>query len=339
MFQGLSRFVRRLRLRARLKNRHWAEAFLQYSCWPVHAHVDAQTEQLIFEDSGLRLDKTQAFLLPSEPFAKDLAAQGACFGRSDAGEISVTLNNLRFLIQISQDIAFLHDIFFDGSYNIQLPPSLKKRILWDIGMNVGFASLFFARDECFEAVFGYEPFPETFQQAQRHFALNPEFSSKITAVNKGLGDTEEILSVRYNTEIRGSLSTFSDLSPGALDGHRETVEIEDAASALRRILAQYPDREIIVKMDCEGAEYKILPALHQAGLLPAITALMIEWHGEGLGQLEQILIANNFVLFSSRSNHGFLGYIYAVQVSSKTAGVAQAAGNLAALPSQSKESG
>ena len=313
MFQFLIKIVRRKRIFARLKNRVWTEAYLQYSCWPEHVHIDPQTEQLTFDDSGLCLDKTQAHLLPFQALAKNLAACGACFGRSEAGKITVTFGDLHFLVQIDQDLAFLNDVFYQGSYNIRLPHSHKKRVLWDIGMNVGFASLFFAHQEDFEAVVGYEPFPETYREAERHFTLNPIYSGKITAINKGIGDKNETLSIGYKAEIRGNLSALEDLSFGALDGQRETVVIENAATALRRVLEQYPNREIIVKMDCEGAEHKILPALHQAGLLNAITALMIEWHGEGKDQLEEILTANNFVLFSSLSAPGLLGYIYAVQ--------------------------
>ena len=312
MFQSLIKLIRRRRIWARLRNRDWTEAFLQYSCWPEHVSIDAQTELLTFGDSGLCLDKTQAHLLPFQTLAKNLAAHGACFERNSAGQAVVTINNLHFLVQIDQDLAFLNDVFYQGSYNIRLPRTNKKRIVWDIGMNVGFASLFFARDEDIEAVFGYEPFPKTFQEAEANFALNPVYRSKINAINKGIGDKDETLSIGYKTEIRGNLSALEDLSSGALNGQRETVVIETATAALREILERYPEREIIVKMDCEGGEHKILPALDQSGLLSVITALMIEWHGEGTSNLEEILTANNFILFSTLSSPNVLGYIYAV---------------------------
>lgn len=313
MLPDLRRLVRRVRLRARLKDRFWAEAYFREACWPHHASVDRLTGCLLLEDSGLSLGRAETALLPSQTFAHDLAAQGAQFGRNETGEITVNINGLSFLVQIRQDISFLHDVFVDRSYGIHLPPSPKKRIVWDIGMNVGFASLFFARDEGFEAVFGYEPFPETYRQARKHLEMNPTFSQKITAVNKGVGDRDETLTAGYDKDSRGSLSAFGGTAQGTPGGRGEAVEIESAPRALRHILAQYPGREIIVKMDCEGGEHRILPALHEAGLLPALKALMIEWHGEGTGRLEEILTQNNFVLFTSRSGDGSLGYIFAVQ--------------------------
>ncbi len=40
--------------------------------------------------------------------------------------------------------------------------------------------------------------------------------------------------------------------------------------------------EIVLKLDCEGAEYELLPYVHEDGSDALLSLLLVEWHGEPL---------------------------------------------------------
>lgn len=309
--KNLIQFAQHQKLLRNLKNDFWARAYAQYSLWPNQVHVEPKTGFLRLEGSDLQLDQTQSAFLPALQYAQSLVKHGGLFKRSTDGEITFEIDELFFLIQIPQDLDILYEVFSCGCYRLKLPPSQEKCVLWDIGMNVGIASLYFARQKAIEAVIGYEPFNLTFRQAERQFAFNPSFCSKITAVNRGIGAKNEVLSVAYDLQNRGSLSVF-DLPEGQQGALREKVEIDDAALVLQGIIERYPGRHIIVKMDCEGGEHRILPALSQAKLLPSIKALILEWHGPDSQRLEQLLTENGFSFFSISVLANTQGYIYAL---------------------------
>ena len=66
-------------------------------------------------------------------------------------------------------------------------------------------------------------------------------------------------------------------TPGGLPG---SIALRNAADIVapfaRRAAAEGLD--LVVKMDCEGSEFPIFDALQERGLLPSITAMVIEWH-------------------------------------------------------------
>jgi FkbM family methyltransferase len=64
--------------------------------------------------------------------------------------------------------------------------------------------------------------------------------------------------------------------------------------------------EIIVKMDIEGAEYKIIPALACKSLLPRIDQLFIEIHGSMSGHT----ISDTNILINTIYRHGLSPYLW-----------------------------
>mmetsp|Transcript_7101 Transcript_7101/g.8194 ORF Transcript_7101/g.8194 Transcript_7101/m.8194 type:complete len:355 (+) Transcript_7101:310-1374(+) len=65
-------------------------------------------------------------------------------------------------------------------------------------------------------------------------------------------------------------------------GKKVTVRSLNFAKILEEI-PQEPKPYIVVKMDIEGAEYKVLPALLTSGQICKIDYLIIEWHSHKLG--------------------------------------------------------
>ena len=62
------------------------------------------------------------------------------------------------------------------------------------------------------------------------------------------------------------------------DAIEEKVHILNATNVLNEIALENVERNLIVKMDCEGSEYQILKKWFDDTMLPRISILMLEWH-------------------------------------------------------------
>ena len=179
----------------------------------------------------------------------------------------------------------------------------------DIGQNIGTASLYLAQRENIRHIYGFEPFKETFFQAQVNFMNNPEYSKKISSFNYGLGSRNEEIEVHYNREMPGSMSTTHDRFSG---GDLQKVSIKDASEVLTPIFQKHEER-VLCKIDCEGAEKEILASLEASGLLERIHVFLMEWHYEAPDYLITLLVRNGFTVFFEHVVRNELGFIRAIR--------------------------
>ncbi len=105
-----------------------------------------------------------------------------------------------------------------------------------------------------------------------------------------------------------------EFTPARDDLHLERIELHDAAVALAPIFADYPDANIVLKMDCEGSEYGIFKNLEAAGLLGRFQAIMLEWHKEGPRALRDALERHGYAVFTFGDRPSPVGVLYAVNV-------------------------
>ena len=174
-------------------------------------------------------------------------------------------------------------------------------------------------------VHAFEPFRDTFDRAAANLALNPALAAKISAHNVGVSDRDE--------DAEFTVFDFPDSGGRAarnVDGGRPVhIVTRDAAAVLGPIIAAAAarGRDVIVKVDCEGAEFAIFPSLEAAGLLERITAFMVEWHSvfEGKTQADLIgpLTRAGFVAFDLTSKP-VNGFFYAVRAASPTGPIVSA---------------
>ena len=113
--------------------------------------------------------KKHFFLLEGFIYLRALLADGLNLSFENE-KIILSNQTFSFNILTSEEIFKLHEIFHLNMYNFSLP---HKSILIDIGMNVGFGSLYFASKPSIEKVFSYEIFPETYKLAIQNIDLNP----------------------------------------------------------------------------------------------------------------------------------------------------------------------
>lgn len=195
------------------------------------------------------------------------------------------------------DLFLINEIFVEKCYQFKLPPNRKVKVI-DIGLNVGIASLYFASLPYVEEIYGFEPFKPTFDLAVKNLSINTELASKIKIENFGLGNREKIEKIPYNMDNPGlNKSNFKDDGMEKLN-IKEMVTIKTAINEIDHILDKNPNKNFIIKIDTEGAEYEIIDSIFSKKLNERIIGFMIEWHNEGPVQIENCLLNTNFKLFS-----------------------------------------
>ncbi len=234
----------------------------------------------------------------------------------DAGIIT-TPQGVKIDISDTADhpLYLIKEVFLKSEYNLNIE---RESILIDIGMNRAAASLLFATNKNIKKIYAYEPFKPTFESAKRNFQLNPQLSKKINAFNFGLGKAETTLELPYMANATGGMSTAYDVCKGAKNVKKEIVAIKDAAEELASILEENKDKHIIVKCDCEGAEFEIFERLNEKGIVSMIDVVMMEYHFEKPDGLINIFTENGFAAQTKiGSRKSKTGYIYAVRMAEK----------------------
>lgn len=228
--------------------------------------------------------------------------------------IITTPEGIRIDISNTPDhpLYLVKEVFVKSEYNLNLR---KESVLIDIGMNRAAASLLFASNQYIQKIYAYEPFKPTFEQAQKNLELNSQLSQKITAFNVGLGRKEATLERPYQSTGTGGMSTTHDVCKGQKNTTRETVVIKDAAKEIASILGENKNRYVIVKCDCEGAEFEIFERLKEENIVGRISVVIMEYHFQKPDRLVDILVENGFVVqVRAGSRKARTGYIYAVKM-------------------------
>jgi len=184
----------------------------------------------------------------------------------------IEISQIKIYIKNIEDFQLIDEVFFRNIYNFV--PQRDVCVL-DIGMNVGFASLYFATMDYVKTVYSFEPFRAPFERALENFDLNPGLRAKIKPCPYGLGDGTRSLSVRYDAS-----QTIGTSIRGHRAGEETPILIRDIAEVMTEVIpeARSKNLDLVVKMDCEGSEFAICERLDEAGLLNQIRVFMIEWH-------------------------------------------------------------
>jgi FkbM family methyltransferase len=163
-------------------------------------------------------------------------------------------------------------------------------------------------------VFAFEPFKPTFDLAKKNLARNKNLSKKIKIFNYGLENKDRTTSMSYNSELPGSMSSVNNNFQKQKSLKQESIQLKKASLVLAPIINKFSDKyKIFLKIDCEGAEYKILADLFKAKLLDKVEVIILEYH---LGKLQQLIDLCNkcgFFVFVERLT-GRQGLIKAVRI-------------------------
>lgn len=201
------------------------------------------------------------------------------------------------------------EIWYNEEYNLN---TSKESIVIDIGMNAGFATLFFAQKDFVKKVYAFEPDKIMYEKAVNNINLNAHIKDKIVTANVACSneDKKEI----YVVNPIESAGIAKRRGKKLTDVKQIEVACVDSAKVLGTIIDNHYGREkILIKCDCEGAEYEIFFRLEEMGYFEKIDAVVMEWHADRRKEIENIFIRNDYTYMIYNNPGRTFGKCYAIK--------------------------
>ena len=162
----------------------------------------------------------------------------------------------------TNDLSVAHEVFVQQIYQPRLTNARDDvRLVVDVGANVGYSVIYFARLFPEAKIIAIEPNPVNLKVLTRNVELN------------GLQNRVSILKVAAGT----SDGTAYLVDRGAASFTTADVVVSSVKVSVADIFKQFAGERIdVLKIDCEGAEYPIVMDDRFAALQAA--TLLLEWH-------------------------------------------------------------
>jgi len=172
----------------------------------------------------------------------------------------------------SSDVEVIYKILLKGGRKAEyfVPESAAPRVIWDVGANIGAATLYFAERFPAAEIHCFEPVQSNFAVLEKNIAGAPRIRAHRVALGAKCGELE--ISASANARNFGG---FSFLYDGAAAVPVERVPMR---TPQEMIAAGVPAPDFI-KIDVEGAEYDILTAFPPE-LLARVRWLVGELHSK-----------------------------------------------------------
>jgi FkbM family methyltransferase len=191
-------------------------------------------------------------------------------------------NGLRFVY--AQGV-FAVEQFLEQPYGIT---DVKGRDVVDIGAFNGDSAIYFAWKGA-KRVIAFEPIPTNYNAATENIRLNG--IQNIEIFNEAIGLSEGELGIEEN--MPGGNYDLADLPCLNQSSERgKSVRVR----AFATLVGDFKLEDAVLKMDCEGCEYEILPNIGNELLLP-FNQIILEYHGRyqhGPDELEERLTKSGF---------------------------------------------
>ncbi|WOI23091.1 FkbM family methyltransferase [Nonlabens ulvanivorans] len=229
-----------------------------------------------------------------------------------AGVDLVRLDGFEFNIKTDEEYYILNEVFYEDCYNLTLP---SNSVFFDIGLNVGITSIYFARKVEVNAIYSFEPVLETFDDAKINIGLNNDAKSKTTIFNFGLGRDTKKVNFNYNPEFKGSVGVIKSHNIESSGDKNQVVEVDivNATECLEPLIQKHKDETKILKIDCEGGEFEIIQNLFESQLINQFQIILVEWHQRSPKSIINQLKKSNFAIHE-KSVSSALGMIYAFKI-------------------------
>ena len=182
----------------------------------------------------------------------------------------------------------IEEIFARDGYSLPQLDQFKEFVVFDIGMNRGYASLKFANYDSCKAVYGFEIDNDTYNFAIENFNLNPELSHKIKPHRFGLSNENTHVDLYTLPGYDGVTTTELEFTNVQAEWLREKEnmkikkgKVKEAGSVISDIIENNKIKSnIVLKIDTEGSEVKIIDNLISKGVLDKVDLVMGEGHLE-----------------------------------------------------------
>ena len=216
--------------------------------------------------------------------------------------------NGRKIIEIHNGPKFYLDSIYVGSiweafikkiHAVDNSKSLKDKVVFDVGANVGDTALFYANEGA--KVYSFEPIKAHYDAMIENLSLNPKLSKNIITINGAIGK-DEIL--KFFQDSREEISFGASFVFNHHGKNVKTVEVQ--GYSIETILSKYQISKIdLLKMDCKGCEFFM-----SNKYLDKVSALKIEYgaydKNHKLEDLLKILKDNGFNHLIFQHNPNFV---------------------------------
>jgi FkbM family methyltransferase len=243
---------------------------------------------------------------------KLISAPGSAFSMTQEG-LLYSLQGKHLLLTDWNDIFIAVDNFVDFDYGFVLPEA-DSVLVFDVGANIGDTALVFATMQQVDKVYSFEPLPSIYARMQNNLRFNPDIAFKIKSFNYGLGVKDEAVDISYPSAC-GYCATVSEKWHDDVEQKTtETMQIRDACPVIAELLHNtLSETRLVLKMDCEGAEFFLIPHLAAHGMLNKFSAVLMEFHRPDPAPLVTVLKQQGFTVFFSGSLVGITGRLYAAK--------------------------
>jgi FkbM family methyltransferase len=220
----------------------------------------------------------------------------------------ICFDKIRFVTRIgSLDETIINEVWKSGMYSTFLGESFSKSVIIDVGAHIGGFSLMAAHKHPNSIIYCYEPHPDNFNLLKANIALNG-FEDRIHPFQLALAENT-INKTLYlhsgdNTGMHSIIKSWS-----AWHNKRPQAEINTIAVKCTTLKSVFESNNIktcyFLKMDCEGAETKILTHASNK-LLSRIRCISMETHSSRSikSPMETIITESQrrFLFFYLRAN-------------------------------------
>ena len=173
----------------------------------------------------------------------------------------------------SSDPEVIYKILLKGGKKAEyyVPEGFYPKVIWDIGANIGAASLYFSERFPQAEIHCFEPVPENYAMIERNIGC----VSMIRAHMFALGANEGTLEI-HASDVSRNFGGFSFHDAGTAQTQTLTVQVRTPRGVIEDGIASAPD---LIKIDVEGAEHDILTAF-EPQVLARVGWIIGELHGE-----------------------------------------------------------
>lgn len=292
------------------------ESWDKKSIWLAYDHperVRREKNRLLFKNVHIEIARGEfEFLLDGFSHLVNLCEKGGFRFSINENRVLAERENLKVEVQTAEELFILSEIFLEHEYRFSRP---GRSVVIDVGMNVGFASLYFAARPDVEHVYGFEPFAPTVAQCRHNLSLNPGLSNKITTNAFGLGAEQRSVEVDYDFDNKGQVGIHGIKLINSKIGvpQKERIAIQPVRPEIEKIAVRHPGMGLVCKVDCEGAEYELFSAFAEAGFPEPVKMILMEWHEQGPEDLIAVCKGAGFSVVCTANAAKNVGMIYAVR--------------------------
>lgn len=169
---------------------------------------------------------------------------------------------------IVNDITVATETFIHDEY-ATLKPYFKNAVVLDVGAYIGDSSIKFILAGA-KQVYAYEPHHELYNLALKNIELN-NLGVKIMLNNLGVSNKQANIKIKEDSYL-GASGVFGS------SNYQKCKDVEVSLLSLGSIIREKGDIDVM-KMDCEGAEFKAILSC-PVEILRKIRVMLIEYHDD-----------------------------------------------------------